>query len=265
MSSTGIDSRRISFSPDRPALSTANNATGIAASDRTVTTRTGHTCPTNVDASTNAGIVATSPTAVTNGAVTLSGSQPKRTEPAVSPNAVTKTAAEASTPPSTLIVMKSARVIEFAMPNTTAAPLASTASATDVARVKTSEARTFSPTTDDGRRLSRNVPAWIAVPSREPSAPKMFPRSAIAAGTINSRPGSASRRSVLWPNVTPASNATTTSISKAARRSPRSPSEGDPIEEGPIEEDRARQNRCKREVTASRSAPEVSGGVAMQR
>lgn len=212
--------------PGRPTRSTAKAATGMAATETKTTSRVGQTWPTRPAARTSAGIVATSPTAVTNGAVTLSGSQPKRTDPAVRARAVMSTAAEASRPPRTLMRMKAPSVIESAMPNTSAAPLASTASTTEVANVRISDAKTFSPTTDEGRNVSRKVPAWIAVPRRDPSAPKMFPRRAIAAGTISNRPGSSSSRAVLCPSVRPASKATTTNSRSATRRSPISPSAG---------------------------------------
>ena len=51
----------------------------------------------------------------------------------------------------------------------------------------------------------RNVPVWIAVPRRLPSAPNTLPRMPMAAGTRTSRPGRASRVPVIAPRVSPAS------------------------------------------------------------
>ena len=71
-------------------------------------------------------------------------------------------------------------------------------------RVSTSEAHTFWPTTLDDRSERRKVPVWMAVPSRLPSAPKIFPGRAMAAGTSSSSPGSSANRSWLRPSTTPA-------------------------------------------------------------
>ena len=103
--------------------------------------------------------------------------------------------------------MKSAIEIAWCTPNATAKPLATIASrnASDIDSA-TADAR-FWPTSVSMRHESRNVPAWTAVPSRLPSAPKTLPRMPIAAGTRIMRPGSFSRVPVIEPSVRPGDEA----------------------------------------------------------
>ena len=91
------------------------------------------------------------------------------------------------------ITRKSASEMVSVTPKMPATALASTARAAETNRVRAIEATTFWPTTVSRRRDRLNVPVWIDVPRRLPSAPKMLPRMPMAAGTSTSRPGSASR------------------------------------------------------------------------
>ena len=159
----------------------------------------------------------TSAAAVTSGAVTLSGSQPKRTEPAAIPRATTSTNSDEIAPPSTLMTTKDSRLMDSAMLKSEAVALARTASTAVVTTLSASPATMFSPTTVAGRRLSRNVPAWMAVPRRDPSAPKIFPCRAMAAGTIRRSPPNFSKRSALAPSRIPTTTLTTASRASATR------------------------------------------------
>ena len=100
--------------------------------------------------------------------------------------------------------MRSATEIVSSMPNAVAVDLTSTATTTAVATLSDIAARTFWPTMVSVRRASVNVPVWIAVARRLPSAPKMFPLSPMAAGTSTSSPGSSSSVPVMDARARPA-------------------------------------------------------------
>ena len=91
--------------------------------------------------------------------------------------------------------------------------------ATAITRLNSRAAATFAPTTVSSRPLSRNVPAWMLVPSRLPKAPKMLPFTASAAGTSRRRPGSSSSVSVVNASVTPATRLFTAAMVSATRLS----------------------------------------------
>ncbi len=99
--------------------------------------------PTSVAANMSAGSVARSPAAVTNGAVTLSGSQPKRTEPAASASVIERTTIDAITPPTTEITMNSSSRIASATSKSSAPPFPRTAMTVDIVRASTPDAQTF--------------------------------------------------------------------------------------------------------------------------
>ena len=122
-----------------------------------------------------------------------------------------------TTPPSTLMTTNEARLMDSAMLKSSAVAFASIARIAEVTTLRARPARMFSPTTLVGRRLSRKVPAWMAVPRRDPSAPKIFPCRAMAAGTINSSPPSISRRSALAPSRIPTTTLTNASRPRATR------------------------------------------------
>ena len=90
------------------------------------------------------------------------------------------------------------------MPSATEVTLASTARMNDIAAVSTSEAAMFCPMSVPGRNENRNIPAWIAVERRFPSAEKTLPRRPMAAGTSTSRPGNRSKVPVIEPRTAPA-------------------------------------------------------------
>src|SRR5438876_3783324 len=145
-----------------------------------------------------------SPAAVTRGAATLSMSQPRRADNAATPNVIARTTTDEIAPPATEITAKSTTEMVPATPNATAIVLASTARANEIENVSAIDANTFCPTTVSARRERLNVPVWMAVPSRLPSAPKMLPRMPMAAGMSTSRPGRASSVWVMAPSVSPA-------------------------------------------------------------
>src|SRR5205823_13033657 len=145
-----------------------------------------------------------SPAAVTRGAATLSMSQPRRADNAATPNVIARTTTDEIAPPATEITAKSTTEMVPATPNATAIVLASTARANEIENVSAIDASTFCPTTVSARRERLNVPVWMAVPSRLPSAPKMLPRMPMAAGMSTSRPGRASSVWVMAPSVSPA-------------------------------------------------------------
>ena len=124
----------------------------------------------------------------------------------------------------------------FSTPRLEAIAEASKASTSVIRSVKTSEAHTFWPTTLDDRSDSRNVPVWMAVPSRLPRAPKIFPGSAMAAGTNSNRPGNSANRSWLRPSTTPATTLVTARMHNAPSdwRTPRG--------SGPSSHTRGRRN-----------------------
>jgi hypothetical protein len=107
-------------------------------------------------------------------------------------------------PPITEITTKSATEIVFSSPKPTAITLASTARTSEMESESESDAARFWPTTVSGRRESWNVPVWMAVLRRLPSAPNTLPRMPIAAGTSTRRPGRALRVPVMEPSVSPA-------------------------------------------------------------
>ena len=172
--------------------------------------------PTSRVARNRAGSVTMSPAAVTRGAATLSMSQPRRTASQATPRVRASTTIELRTPPTTEITRKSTVEMVSATPKAVATTLASTASAAEMNRVRAIDATTFCPTTVSVRRDRRNVPVWMEVPRRLPSAPKMLPRMPMAAGTSTSRPGSASSVWVMAPRVTPASRSPPEETSSAA-------------------------------------------------
>ena len=61
------------------------------------------------------------------------------------------------------------------------------------------------------------MPVWIDVEIRLPSAPKMLPRSPIAAGIMTSSPGSISKVSVMEPRTAPATRLVHESNTSAVR------------------------------------------------
>ena len=87
-------------------------------------------------------------------------------------------------------------------------PLESSRAATprnkDVDSVRTNAAETFCWRNVPRVNRGAKMPAWMPVPSRDPSAPKMFPRKPIAAGIRMIRPGSSSRRWRIDASASPA-------------------------------------------------------------
>jgi hypothetical protein len=177
-------------------------------------------------AATRAGTVARSLRVDTNGAITLSRSQPSLTEPAVRPTVKSPTASVASSPPSVETTRKSTRVIVPLRPNTVAVPLASTARTMLKPSDSAPAASRFPPTTPSGRKLRRNVPAWAAVPSRLPMAPNTLPRSATAPGTSSSSPGRSARVPSAAARTSPLRVAARTPTTSAASRWPASTQPG---------------------------------------
>ena len=90
------------------------------------------------------------------------------------------------------------------MPKPTETTLAMTARMSDSTRVSDTLARMFCESTDSRLNDTRNVPVWMEVEIRLPRAPKMLPRSPIAAGTMTSRPGSVSNVPTIEPRTAPA-------------------------------------------------------------
>ena len=181
--------------------------------------------PASSAATTSEGRVTTSPATVTIGATTLSRSQPNRTAPAVVARVIASTTKAAIRHPSAEITTKSERLIVGETLKASAMPFAVMASATPSARLNATEATAFCAITESRRLDSRNVPAWMAVPSRLPSAPKMLPFTAMAAGTSSSKPGNFSRVSVMEARIRPATRlarAAITSAAKALRTASRS-------------------------------------------
>ena len=140
-------------------------------------------------ATNNAGSVTTSPTAETSGALTSSKSQPRSADRAARPRVTAISTKNDSRAPTADRTTRSATATTESRPKTGERIFVSTASITAVTSDKTPEASTFWATKASGRRDIRNVPAWIEVARRLPSAPKMLPRIPIAAGTNTRRPG----------------------------------------------------------------------------
>ena len=146
-----------------------------------------------------------SPAAVTIGAATLSRSQSRRTEHGddhdrdrPSPRSTTGTRRS----PRSRRSRRSRSCSRARRPPRSPWP-GSRARARSTSDIEIDAAR-FWPTTVSRRRDSWNVPVWIAVPRRLPSAPNTLPRMPMAAGTSTRRPGSASRVPVIEPRVSPA-------------------------------------------------------------
>ena len=215
---TGTDWRTISRNRSRRVRNAATRDTATAAASSQASTPVRSPAPASRAATTRAGTVAKSPRVPTSGAITLSRSHPKRTEPAARPRVARPTPTEANRPPHAEMTTKSASVIVGLMPNTMAVPLASMASTTLSSRVSTVAAMRFCPTTPSGRRPRRKVPAWTAVPRRLPMAPKTFPRRAIAPGTSSSSPGSSLRVSPAEASTRPPTDAARTPIRSATNR-----------------------------------------------
>ena len=201
---TGSDSRAILRRIGRRARRLRTSATRLATAQRPARVGVNQLMPTRYVARNRLGKVTMSPAAVTSGDWTLSRSKSKRTEIAVTTTTTSRTTTDDNIPPTTEITTKSAIEIEFATPNATETALASTARTSEIDSDNASDAATFWPTSVSSRRDTRNVPAWIAVPRRLPSAPKTLPRMPMAAGTSTRRPGSASRVPVMAPSVRPA-------------------------------------------------------------
>ncbi len=195
-----------------------------------------------------------SPAAVTSGAATLSMSHPRRTDSDATPRVRASTTIELSTPPMIEITRKSASEIVSDTPKIPATALASTASAPETNSVRAMEATTFWPTTVSRRRDRLNVPVWIEVPSRLPSAPKMLPRMPMAAGTSTSRPGRASSVPVMAPRVSPARRSPPEETSSAARAC-RNPAASEPT----AARRRATKRENGRESTATRRVRRAAG------
>ena len=132
---------------------------------------------------------------------------------------IPSTTKEAIAPPTALTVMKSTVDIVGDTLNTIATPFARRASSTETTRLRISAAVVFWPTTVSRRGESWNTPVWIEVPRRLPSAPKMLPFTARAAGTSSSRPGSSSSVSVVVASVIPATRLAMTATNKATNAS----------------------------------------------
>ena len=214
---TGIDSRMMARTVSsllrRPHTAEAAAITASVQATDGVRTAT----PASSAATTREGRVTTSPATVTMGATTLSRSQPKRTAPAVVAKVKAKTTNAAIRHPSADITTKSARLMVGETLKASATPFAITANATPSTRLRPTDARAFCIIIESRPPDSPNVPAWMAVPSRLPSAPKMLPFTAIAAGTRRSRPGSSSRVSVIAARNSPATRLATAAITRAPK------------------------------------------------
>ena len=160
--------------------------------------------PSSLVARNSAGMVMTSPNVDTVGATRLSMSQPRRTAPSDSSTVAARTTRLASTPPATEMRARSSTPIALSTPKPTEITRATTARNSDSTNVSDREASTFWPSTDSRRNDTRNVPVWMEVEIRFPKAPKMLPRSPMAAGTITSRPGRSSNVPVRDPSTAPA-------------------------------------------------------------
>jgi hypothetical protein len=146
-----------------------------------------------------------SPIAVTIGVDTASRSYPRRYDSTDSPTVTSRISSEASAPPTTEIVTRS-QTLTVSSPKADATSFASTAIHTDDVNVVMMLTSTFCASTPPRRRFASNRPAWVAVPSRAPTAPKMVPRMPTAAGIRTRRPGRAASVSVMWLSVSPATN-----------------------------------------------------------
>ena len=96
-------------------------------------------------------------------------------------------------------------------------PSATTAMPTERPAVRTAAASRFWPSTVSRRSDSRKVPAWMAVEMRLPKAPKMLPRSPMAAGTSTSSPGTRAKVAVIDPSTPPATKLVALFSPRAAR------------------------------------------------
>ena len=149
-------------------------------------------------------MVTTSPSVETVGATRLSRSHSRRTAPIDSTTVAASTTRLAIRPPTIEMSTRSRTRIVSATPKAIETNLAINARTNDSTTVSDSDASTFWVSTDSRLADSRNVPVWIAVEMRLPTAPKMLPRSPIAAGTITSSPGSSSNVVTIAPRSAPA-------------------------------------------------------------
>ena len=139
---------------------------------------------------------------------------------------MTSTTIDEMIAPITEITMKSTREIVGVVNSAPETALASTASTAEIESESRIAALTFWPKSVSTRRETRNVPAWIWVPRRLPSPPKMLPRIPMAAGISTNSPGSWVSVPVIEASVRPVTRSPPDEI-RSAKKPARTPAKSE--------------------------------------
>lgn len=169
-------------------------------------------------ATTIAGNVNKSPTAATNGVVTLSGSQP-RSKLLNEMNIVTGSIIAMEIIPAIRLIRIKSTISIDGNPNITQITLAIIAKNKDKNKVNTNEEKILLINSSEWLNLGSIIPICNAVDNLEAKEPKIFPLIPIAPGIRTNNPGKVSRKIFIFPRITPAIKSPQAQINKAIRLS----------------------------------------------
>ena len=169
-------------------------------------------------ATTIAGNVNKSPTAATNGVVTLSGSQP-RSKLLNEMNIVTGSIIAMEIIPAIRLIRIKSTISIDGNPNITQITLAIIAKNKDKNKVNTNEEKILLINSAEWLNLASIIPICNAVDNLEAKEPKIFPLIPIAPGIRTNNPGKVSRKIFIFPRITPAIKSPQAQINKAIRLS----------------------------------------------
>lgn len=169
-------------------------------------------------ATTIAGNVNKSPTAATNGVVTLSGSQP-RSKLLNEMNIVTGSIIAMEIIPAIRLIRIKSTISIDGNPNITQITLAIIAKNKDKNKVNTNEEKILLINSSEWLNLGSIIPICNAVDNLEAKEPKIFPLIPIAPGIRTNNPGKVSRKIFIFPRIMPAIKSPQAQINKAIRLS----------------------------------------------
>lgn len=169
-------------------------------------------------ATTIAGNVNKSPTAATNGVVTLSGSQPP-SKLLNEMNIVTGSIIAMEIIPAIRLIRIKSTISIDGNPNITQITLAIIAKNKDKNKVNTNEEKILLINSSEWLNLGSIIPICNAVDNLEAKEPKIFPLIPIAPGIRTNNPGKVSRKIFIFPRITPAIKSPQAQINKAIRLS----------------------------------------------
>ncbi len=169
-------------------------------------------------ATTIAGNVNKSPTAATNGVVTLSGSQP-RSKLLNEMNIVTGSIIAMEIIPAIRLIRIKSTISIDGNPNITQITLAIIAKNKDKNKVNTNEEKILLINSSEWLNLGSIIPICNAVDNLEAKEPKIFPLIPIAPGIRTNNPGKVSRKIFIFPRIMRAIKSPQAQINKAIRLS----------------------------------------------